>query len=100
MGITLHYLAFASCTGSLRSFLVLFHLLTLDIQFSDWCPDTSSIPASLGSIKHPLEDKHGFSDLKAGVARRVQYIVPLTNPLGPKQTHCLIVQKVAKMGKG
>ncbi|KAI8906377.1 hypothetical protein EDD86DRAFT_219758 [Gorgonomyces haynaldii] len=45
--------------------------------------------------------KHwGISVEEPGASRRVEYMVPLTNPLGPKQTRCWINQTVKKKGNG
>jgi hypothetical protein len=38
-----------------------------------------------------------FEDYKAGFKRRLKYIIPITNPLGPKQTPCYVNESIHRV---
>jgi hypothetical protein len=60
------------------------------VQVSDW---SDSSPIESG--KHVL-----FSDLAAGMARSLNMIVPISNPLAPKESRCNIKEKILKVQPG
>jgi hypothetical protein len=58
-----------------------------DVQVSDW---SDSSPTE--SIKHVL-----FADLAVGMSRSLNMIVPILNPLAPKESRCNIKEKIIKL---
>ncbi|KAJ3154082.1 hypothetical protein HDU86_005007 [Geranomyces michiganensis] len=75
------------------------HFLLTNTKVKDfttglWAPaDAKSVPAPLpypAGSNHTLE----FSELKAKFHRSSEYIMPLSGPIGPKQTRCKITEEL------
>nr|KAJ3421122.1 hypothetical protein HK105_004438 [Polyrhizophydium stewartii] len=65
---------------------------------SEWVPESAEIPDPAGfeAKEHDIP----LSDIKPGYHRRISYVVPLTNPLGPKETRCLIHDHIVNKQDG
>ncbi|KAL2911292.1 hypothetical protein HK105_209249 [Polyrhizophydium stewartii] len=69
-----------------------------DTSGSEWVPESAEIPDPAGfeAKEHDIP----LSDIKPGYHRRISYVVPLTNPLGPKETRCLIHDHIVNKQDG
>lgn len=63
-----------------------------EIAFTDWVPKSTSLD-SIKEFKR-AEEHVTYAELKEGHKRRVEYIIALNNPMGPKQTKCNLVETV------
>ncbi|KAJ3143049.1 hypothetical protein HDU90_002923 [Geranomyces variabilis] len=65
-----------------------------DFTTGTWVPsEASSVPSPL---PYPADAKHTpvFGSLKAKMHRSSEYIMPLSGPIGPKQTRCKITEEL------
>ncbi|KAJ3317791.1 hypothetical protein HDV06_001143 [Boothiomyces sp. JEL0866] len=63
-----------------------------ELAFTDWVSKSTQ----LDSIKEykRAEEHVTFGELQEGHKRRVEYIIALSNPMGPKQTKCNLIETV------
>lgn len=69
--------------------------LTPEIMMSDWSMDDKPIlkPAEQESKRISIDD------MKAGMSRSMEYIMPIANPIGPPKTKCLITEKILALNR-
>ncbi|KAI9204750.1 uncharacterized protein BJ171DRAFT_474608 [Polychytrium aggregatum] len=67
-----------------------------DLKMTAWASSVDAVgdPVSSGFKDMVL----AFDQIRVGQARKVDYVVPLTHPMGPKQTRCHITDRIIEKG--